>query len=64
MRFLYRKIVFSTNITNRFPRYESASLNICEFVTSKGQDDFEKGRYVVNVFNERDLVSSSEFTLK
>lgn len=42
--------------------YENANLNICEFVTSKG--DFEKGRYIVNVFNEKDLVSNSEFTLK
>ena len=42
--------------------YENANLNICEFVTSKG--DFEKGRYIVNVFNDKDLVSTSEFTLK
>ncbi|WP_242087195.1 chromosome partitioning protein ParA [Aestuariivivens sediminis] len=42
--------------------YENSNLNICEFVTSK--NDFEKGRYVVNVFNQKDLVSTSEFTLK
>lgn len=43
--------------------YENRNLNICEFVTT-GDKDFEKGRYVVNVFNKKDLVSSSEFTLK
>ncbi|WP_299554968.1 chromosome partitioning protein ParA [Seonamhaeicola sp.] len=51
------------SIISKF-NYENANLNICEFVTAKGQDDFEKGRYIVNVFNEKDLVSTSEFTLK
>ncbi|WP_166965075.1 chromosome partitioning protein ParA [Yeosuana marina] len=49
------------SIISKF-NYENSSLNICEFVTGKG--DFEKGRYVVNVFNSKDLVSTSEFTLK
>ncbi|AJR04400.1 hypothetical protein [Siansivirga zeaxanthinifaciens] len=44
--------------------YENANLNICEFVESKGDKEFQKGRYIVNVFNEKDLVSTSEFTLK
>ncbi|GGD10432.1 chromosome partitioning protein ParA [Hyunsoonleella pacifica] len=44
--------------------YENSNLNVCEFVTSSNGNDFEKGRYVVNVFNKRDLVSTSEFTLK
>ncbi|MFL0352747.1 chromosome partitioning protein ParA [Xanthomarina sp. GH4-25] len=43
--------------------YENSNLNICEFV-SPGEDGFEDGRYTVNVFNEKDLVSTSEFTLK
>lgn len=51
------------SIISKF-NYENGSLNICEFVASKGEDNFEKGRYTVNVFNEKDLVSSSEFTLK
>ncbi|RED49457.1 chromosome partitioning protein ParA [Seonamhaeicola aphaedonensis] len=50
------------SIISKF-NYENANLNVCEFVTKKGQD-FEKGRYVVNVFNHKDLVSTSEFTLK
>ncbi len=45
--------------------YENANLNICEFVTGKnGSDDFEKGRYLVNIYNEKNLVAVSEFTLK
>lgn len=51
------------SIISKF-NYENSNLNICEFVASKGQDKFEKGRYVVNVFNQKDLVSTSEFTLK
>ncbi len=49
------------SIISKF-NYENASLNICEFVKSK--NDFEKGRYIVNVYNSKDLVSTSEFTLK
>lgn len=51
------------SIISKF-NYENGSLNICEFVASKGKEKFAKGRYIVNVFNEKDLVSSSEFTLK
>lgn len=51
------------SIISKF-NYENVNLNICEFVASKGENKFEKGRYIVNVFNEKDLVSTSEFTLK
>jgi len=51
------------SIVSKF-NYESDNLNICEFVASKGSNDFEKGRYIINVFNEKDLVATSEFTLK
>lgn len=44
--------------------YENRSLNICEFIAPEGDKDFEEGRYTVNVFNEKELISSSEFTLK
>lgn len=44
--------------------YENGNLDVCEFVTNTTEDDFEKGRYQVNVFNGQELVSSSEFTLK
>jgi len=51
------------SIISKF-NYENANLDICEFVATKGKSDFEKGRYIVNVFNEKDLVATSEFTLK
>ena len=44
--------------------YENTSLNVCEFLAPQDSGKFEKGRYIVNVFNEKDLVASSEFTLK
>lgn len=51
------------SIVSKF-NYESASLNVCEFVESNGSDKFLSGRYIVNIFNQKDLVSTSEFTLK
>lgn len=42
--------------------YENNNLDVCEFVASS--KDFEKGRYIVNLFNKKDLISTSEFTLK
>jgi len=51
------------SIISKF-NYENANLDICEFVASKGKSDFQKGRYIINVFNEKDLVATSEFTLK
>ncbi len=59
----FNEKTLSYSIISKF-NYENSSLNICEFVASKGKNSFEKGRYIVNVFNEKDLVSSSEFTLK
>lgn len=44
--------------------YENKSLPICEYVSKNEKDDFEKGNYKVNVFNGRELVSSSMFTMK
>ena len=42
--------------------YENRSLDICEFISPNGE--FAKGRYTVNVFNNKEMVSSTEFTLK
>ncbi|WP_067148231.1 chromosome partitioning protein ParA [Pseudotamlana agarivorans] len=55
--------IFNYSIISKF-NYENANLNICEFVDLKGDADFEKGRYIVNVYNQKDLVSTTEFTLK
>ena len=55
--------ILNYSLVSKF-NYENSNLNICEFVLAKGDNKFEKGRYIVNVFNEKDLVSSSEFTLR
>ncbi|WP_299227991.1 chromosome partitioning protein ParA [uncultured Psychroserpens sp.] len=57
----FDETVLNYSLISKF-NYENRNLNICEFVAPN--EDFEKGRYVVNVFNEKELVSSSEFTLK
>jgi len=64
---LNEQIQFDENVLNyslisKF-NYESDNLDICEFVEARG-DDFAKGRYVVNVFDQNTLVSSSQFELK
>lgn len=55
--------VLNYSLISRF-NYENRNLNICEFVSSNGDEKFEKGRYIVNVFNEENLISTSEFTLR
>jgi hypothetical protein len=52
--------VLNYSLISKF-NYENSSLDVCEFVDSSG---FEKGRYIVNVFNKAELISTSEFTLK
>jgi regulator of replication initiation timing len=44
--------------------YENRNLNICEYVSQPEDSKFEKGRYQINVFNDKEMISSSEFTLK
>lgn len=53
--------VLNYSLVSKF-NYENRNLNICEFVAPN--DEFEKGRYVVNVFNAKELISTSEFMLK
>ena len=53
--------VLNYSLISKF-NYENRNLNICEFVAPN--EDFEKGRYVVNVFNKKELISTTEFTLK
>ncbi len=55
--------VLNYSLISRF-NYENRNLNICEFVSPNGDEKFEKGRYIVNVFNEENLISTSEFTLR
>jgi hypothetical protein len=51
------------SVVSKF-NYENKNLNICEFITSNQDSKFESGRYIVNVFNKKNLVSTSEFSLK
>ncbi|MEH6536082.1 MAG: chromosome partitioning protein ParA [Psychroserpens sp.] len=53
--------VLNYSLISKF-NYENRNLDICEFVAPN--DDFEKGRYIVNVFNNKEIISSSEFTLR
>ena len=54
--------VLNYSLISRF-NYENRNLNICEYI-SRGDEKFEKGRYTVNVFNEKELISTSEFELR
>ena len=53
--------VINYSIVSKF-NYENKNLNICEFIAPI--DKFAKGKYTVNVFNQKELVSTSEFILK
>lgn len=58
----FEESVLNYSLISKF-NYESDNLDICEFVEARG-DDFEKGRYLVNVFDQSTLVSSTQFILK
>ena len=53
--------VINYSIVSKF-NYENKNLNICEFVSPN--DKFAKGKYTVNVYNQKELISTSDFTLK
>ena len=55
--------VLNYSLISRF-NYENRNLNICEYVAAIEDSKFEKGRYIINLFNEKELISSSEFELK
>ncbi|WP_299100291.1 chromosome partitioning protein ParA [uncultured Winogradskyella sp.] len=55
--------VLNYSLISRF-NYENRNLNICEYVSPSEDSKFEAGRYKINVFNNKELISSSEFTLK
>ena len=59
----FGEMTLNYSMVSKF-NYENTSLDVCEFISKNGDSKFEKGRYVVNVFNEKDLVATSEFTLK
>ncbi len=55
--------VLNYSLISRF-NYENRNLNICEYISQPNDSKFEKGRYQINVFNDKELISSSEFVLK
>lgn len=54
--------ILNYSLSSKF-NYTGKNLDICEFVKPRGKK-FEKGRYIVNIFDEAILVSSSKFMLK
>jgi len=55
--------VLNYSLISRF-NYENRNLNVCEFVSKDDDEKFVSGRYIVNVFNDKSLISTSEFTMK
>ena len=55
--------VLNYSLISRF-NYENRNLNICEYIAEPNDSKFEKGRYKINVFNDKELISASEFVLK
>ena len=55
--------VLNYSLISRF-NYENRNLNICEYINKSDSEKFEKGNYRVNVFNDKEMISSSEFTLR
>jgi len=53
--------VINYSVISKF-NYENKNLNICEFVSPN--DKFAKGKYTINVYNQKELISTSDFTLK
>jgi len=53
--------VINYSVISKF-NYENKNLNICEFVSPS--DKFAKGKYTINVYNQKELISTSDFTLK
>ena len=59
----FDEITLNYSLISKF-NYESKNLDICEFIEARGSEKFAKGRYVVNVFDQKSLVSTSSFELK
>jgi len=58
----FEEKILNYSLSSKF-NYTGKNLDICEFVKPRGKK-FEKGRYIVNIFDEAILVSSSQFMLK
>lgn len=45
-------------------KYQNKTTVVCEYIKAKATGDFEKGTYFVNVFDGKQMVSKTSFTLK
>ena len=54
--------VLSYSLVSRF-NYKNRNLNICEYLSADDKK-FESGRYIINVFDKENLISTSDFVLK
>jgi hypothetical protein len=59
----FDEVTLNYSLISKF-NYESRNLDICEFIEARGNQKFAAGRYIVNVFDQKSLVSTTEFTLK
>lgn len=59
----FDNIVLNYSLISKF-NYEARDLDICEFIEARGADKFGTGRYIVNIFDQKSLVSTTEFELK
>ncbi len=59
----FEEKVLNYSLISKF-NYESKNLDVCEFIDARGDGKFAKGRYIINIFDENNLVSTSEFTLQ
>ena len=59
----FDEVTLNYSLISKF-NYESRNLDICEFIEVRGAKKFASGRYIVNVFDEKALVSTTEFVLK
>ena len=55
--------VLNYSLISRF-NYENRNLQICEYVSASEDSKFEEVRYTINVFSDKQLISSSEFVMK
>jgi len=55
--------VLNYSLISRF-NYENRNLNICEYISELEDSKFAEGRYIVNVFSDKGMISTSEFELK
>jgi len=59
----FEEQVLNYSLISRF-NYENRNLQICEYVAGSEDSEFAEGRYKINVFSDKELISSSEFVMK